>query len=86
MQSHKSLLSSIIKGRFLSWLKILLTILVFATVAFATYVYAAVRVKGYPHEMRLIDQQYRIIQINLEGITATHIHASRRDTGRFFIY
>ena len=33
-----------------------------------------------------MDQQYRIIPIYLEGSTATHLHATRRDTGRFFIY
>jgi len=82
----KTLLDSIKTGRIFSWLKKILTILVLVTVAFTAYEYIAVRVKGYPHEMRLMDRQYRIIPIYLEGSTATHLHATRRDTGRFFIY
>ena len=74
------------KERIYSWLKKILTILILATTIFAAYEYSVVRVKGYPHEMRLMDQQYRIIPIYLEGSTATHLHATRRDTGRFFIY
>jgi len=73
-------------GSIFKLIKRVLTILVLVTVAFAAYEYIVVRVKGYPHEMRLMDQQYRIIPIYLEGSTATHLHATRRDTGRFFIY
>ena len=86
MKFGKLPLDSIKTGRIFSWLKKILTILVLATVVFVAYEYSAVRVKGYPHEMRLMDQQYRIIPIYLEGNTATHLHATRRDTGRFFIY
>jgi hypothetical protein len=69
-----------------SWLKRLLTILALVTAAFAAYEYIAVRIKGYPREMHLMDQQYRIIPIHLERRAATHLHITRRDTGRFFIY
>ena len=86
MKSGKSLLDSIKKGWIFSWLKKILTILVLATTIFAAYEYSAVRVKGYPREMLLMDLQYRIIPVNLTGRTATHLHATRRDTGRFFIY
>ena len=86
MKPNKSLLSSIKKGRIFSWLKKILTILVLATTIFAAYEYIAVRVKGYPREMHLMDRQYRIIPIHIIGRTATHLHATRRDTGRFFIY
>lgn len=58
----------------------------FATAVFAAYEYIAVRVKGYPHNMHLMDRQYRIIPIHLEGRTATHLHITRRDTQRFFTY
>jgi hypothetical protein len=34
----------------------------------------------------LIDRQYRIIPIHLEKRTATHLHITRRDTQRFYIY
>ena len=61
-------------------------ILVLVAAAFAAYEYIAARVKGYPSEMHLMDQQYRIIPIHLERRTATHLHATRRDTGSFFIY
>ena len=74
------------RGSIFKLIKGVLSILVLVTVAFAAYEYIAVRVKGYPHEVRLMDQQYRIIPIYLEGSTATHLHATRRDTGRFFIY
>jgi hypothetical protein len=74
------------KERIYSWLKRILTILVLVTAAFAAYEYIAVRIKGYPREMHLMDQQYRIIPIHLEGSSDTHLHATRRDTGRFFIY
>jgi hypothetical protein len=67
-------------------LKRILTILVLASAVFVAYEYTAINVKGYPHEMRLINTQYRIIPIDLEGRTATHLHATRRDTGLFFIY
>ena len=86
MKYGKTLLDFIKTGRIFSWLKKILTILVLATTIFAACEYSVVRVKGYPHEMRLMDQQYRIIPIYLEGSTATHLHATRRDTGRFFIY
>jgi hypothetical protein len=33
-----------------------------------------------------MDRQYRTIPIHLEKRTATHLHITRRDTGRFFIY
>ena len=69
-----------------SWLKKLLMILVIATAVFVACEYIAVRVKGYPHKMHLMDQQYRIIPIHLEKRTTTHLHITRRDTGRFFIY
>ena len=67
-------------------LKRILTILVLVIAAFAAYEYSVVRVKGYPREMHLMDKQYRIIPIRLEGRTATHLHITRRDTGRFFTY
>ena len=69
-----------------SWLKRLLTILVLVTAAFAAYEYIVIRVEGYPREMHLMDQQYRIIPIHLERRTATHLHITRRDTQRFYIY
>jgi hypothetical protein len=69
-----------------SWLKRLLTILALVTAAFVASEYIAVRDKGYPREMRLMDQQYRIIPIHLEKRTATHLHITRRDTQRFYIY
>jgi hypothetical protein len=74
------------KGRFFSCSKKILTILVLATAVFAAYEYISVRVKGYPHNMHLMDRQYRIIPIHLEGRTATHLHITRRDTQRFFTY
>ena len=86
MKSGKSLLNYIKTVRTFIWLKKILTILVLATVIFAAYEYIAVRVIGYPRDMHLIDRQYRTIPIHLEGCTATHLHATRRDTGRFFIY
>lgn len=61
-------------------------LLVLVTAAFATYEYIVVRVKGYPREMHLMDRQYRTIPIQLEKRAATHLHITRRDTGRFFIY
>ena len=79
-------LVSFIGGRTFRLLKRLLIIVVLVTTAFAAYEYIAVRVKGYPSEMHLMDQQYRIIPIHLESRNATHLHATRRDTGRFFIY
>ena len=69
-----------------SWLKRILTILVLVTAAFAAYEYIVIRVEGYPREMHLMDQQYRIIPIHLERRTATHLHITRRDTQRFYIY
>jgi hypothetical protein len=69
-----------------SWLKRVLTILVLVIAAFAAYEYIAVRDKGYPREMRLMDQHYRIIPIHLEKRTATHLHITRRDNQRFYIY
>ena len=69
-----------------SWLKRILTILVLVTAVFAAYEYTVVRVKGYPREMHLMDQQYRIIPIHLEKRTTTHLHITRRDTQRFYIY
>ena len=56
------------------------------TAAFAAYEYIVVRVKGYPREMHLMDRQYRIIPIHLEKRTATHLHITRRDTQRYYIY
>ena len=61
-------------------------ILVLVTAAFAAYEYIVIRVEGYPREMHLMDRQYRIIPIHLEKRTATHLHITRRDTQRFFIY
>ena len=85
MKSGNSLLSTLKKGRIFSWLKRMLMIFLFATAIFVAYEYSAVRSKGYPREMRLMDRQYRIIPIHLIGRTATHLHATRRDTKRFFI-
>ena len=79
-------LVSFIGGRTFRLLKRLLIIVVLVTTAFAAYEYIAVRVKGYPSEMHLMDQQYRIIPIHLERRTATHLHITRRDTQRFYIY
>ena len=79
-------LVSFIGGRTFRLLKRLLIIVVLAVAVFAAYEYIAVRVRGYPREMHLMDQQYRIIPIHLESRNATHLHATRRDTGRFFIY
>ena len=67
-------------------IKRILTILILAAAIFAAYEYISVRVKGYPRGMHLMDQQYRIIPIYLEGRTATHLHASRRDTKSYFIF
>jgi hypothetical protein len=67
-------------------IKRILTILILAAAIFAAYEYISVRVKGYPRGMHLMDQQYRIIPIYLEGRTATHLHASRRDTRGYFIF
>ena len=79
-------LASFIRGRIFRLLKRILIIVVLATAIFAAYEYTAINVKGYPREMHLINTQYRIIPIHLEGRTATHLHATRRDTGLFFIY
>lgn len=68
------------------WLKRILTILVLATAVIVAFEYLAVRMKDYPREMHLMDRQYRIIPIHFEGRTATHLHATRRDTGHFFTY
>ena len=86
MKSKYLLFFSFFRGRTFRWLKRILTILVLATVVFAAYEYTVVRVKGYPREMRLMDQQYRIIPIHLEKRTATHLHITRRDNQRFYIY
>lgn len=56
------------------------------TAVFAAYEYIAVRVKGYPREMHLIDKQYRIIPIQLEGRTATQLYFNRGDIEGFFTY
>ena len=74
------------KERIYSLLKKILTILVLASAVLVAYEYIAINIKGYPREMHLMDRQYRIIPIYLEGRTATHLHASRRDTERSFIY
>ena len=66
-------------------LKKVVTLLVLTTTIFAAYEYSAVRVKGYPREMHLMDRQYRIIPVYLERRTATHLHATRRDTRGYFI-
>jgi hypothetical protein len=68
-----------------NWLKKILMILALVAVVFAAYEYSAVRLKGYPREMHLMDRQYRIIPIFLERRTATHLHATRRDTKGYFI-
>jgi hypothetical protein len=79
-------LASFIRGRIFRLLKRILIIVVLATAIFAAYEYIVIRVEGYPREMHLMDQQYRIIPIHLEKRTTTHLHITRRDTGRFFIY
>jgi hypothetical protein len=72
--------------RFFWWLKKVLTILILVIAAFAAYEYIVIRVEGYPRKMHLMDQQYRIIPIHLEKRTATHLHITRRDNQRFYIY
>ena len=74
------------RGSIFKLIKRVLTILVLVTAAFAAYEYIVVRVKGYPREMHLMDRQYRIIPIHLEKRTATHLHITRRDTQRSYIY
>jgi hypothetical protein len=69
-----------------NWLKRILAILMLVTAAFAAYEYTVIRIEGYPREMHLMDQQYRIIPIHLEKRTATHLHITRRDTQRFYVY
>ena len=79
-------LVSFIRGRTFRLLKRILILVVLVTAAFAAFEYIVVRVKGYPREMHLMDRQYRTIPIQLEKRTTTHLHITRRDTGRFFIY
>ena len=79
-------LASFIRGSTFGWLKRILTILVLVISAFVAYEYSIIRVNGYPREMHLMDKQYRIIPVHLEGRTATHLHITRRDTARFFTY
>ena len=79
-------LVSFIRGRIFKLLKRILILIVLVTVAFAAYEYIVVRVEGYPREMHLMDRQYRTIPIHLEKRTATHLHITRRDTQRFYIY
>ena len=79
-------MAHLMRARFFWWLKKILTILVLATAVFAAFEYLAIRVKGYPCEMHLMDHQYRIIPIHLEGRTATHLQLTRRDSQRFFSY
>lgn len=79
-------MASLIRMRLFCWLKKILTILILITAVFAAFEYFAIRVKGYPREMHLMDRQYRIIPIHLEGRTATHLQLTRRDTQRFFSY
>jgi hypothetical protein len=86
MKSKRLLFFSFIRGRTFSLLKRILIIVVLVTAAFAAYEYIVVRVKGYPRDMHLMDRQYRIIPIHLEKRTATHLHITRRDTQRFYIY
>lgn len=81
-----SLLASLMRVRLFWWLKKILTILILVTAVFVAFEYFAIRVKGYPREMHLMDRQYRIIPIHLEGRTTTHLHITRRDTQRFFSY
>ena len=76
----------IMRGSIFKLIKRVLTILVLVTAALAAYEYIVVRVKGYPREMHLMDRQYRIIPIHLEKRTATHLHITRRDTQRYYIY
>lgn len=86
MESKRLLFFSLFSRRTFSLLKRILIIVVLVTAAFAAYEYIVVRVKGYPREMHLMDRQYRIIPIQLEKRTATHLHITRRDTQRFYIY
>ena len=79
-------LVSFIRGRTFRLLKRALILVVLVTAVFAAYEYIAINVKGYPHKMLLMDRQYRIIPIYLEKRTSTHLHITRRDTQRFFIY
>ena len=79
-------LVSFIRGRTFRLLKRILILVVLVTAAFAAFEYIVVRVKGYPSEMHLMDQQYRIIPIHLEKRTATHLHITRSDTQSFHIY
>ena len=79
-------LVSFIRGRTFRLLKRILILVVLVTAAFAAFEYIVVRVKGYPREMHLMDRQYRTIPIQLEKRTATHLHITRRDTQRFYIY
>lgn len=81
-----SLLASLMRVRFFWWLKKVLTILILVIAAFAAYEYIVIRVEGYPREMHLIDQQYRIIPIHLEKRTTSLLHITRRDTKGSYIY
>ena len=79
-------MASLMRMRLFCWLKKILTILILVTAVFAAFEYFGILVKGYPREMHLMDRQYRIIPIHLEGRTATHLQLTRRDSQRFFSY
>lgn len=68
------------------WLKRLLTLSVLAIALYAGYEFYMVRTEGYPRNTYLLDKHYRSIPVRLEGRTATHVHATRRDTQKYFIY
>ena len=52
----------------------------------AKYDLYTVRSGSYPHNTYLLDANFRLISVQVEGRTATHVQATRRDTNAFFVY
>ena len=67
-------------------LKKLLILLVTVTILFGAYEYYKIRVNGYPISTYLVNNQYQLIPVQIQGITSTHLHLSRSNNNQLYFY
>ena len=67
-------------------LKKLLIVLVTVSFILGAYEYYKIRVKGYPISTYLLNNQYQLIPVQIQGITSTHLHLNRSNNNQLYFY
>ena len=64
--------------------KKLLILLITAPIIFGAYEYYKIRANGYPTNTYLLNNKYRLMPVNIQGVTSTHLQLNHRNDDELY--